>query len=84
MPLILNKTDESIMQYSVDYKLLKKVEQLSLKGYNNCSLNIIDHMDQVKKFTDRAEAEEYLKKYILVKYDKPHSCYNYFELLDNL
>jgi hypothetical protein len=26
----------------------------------------------------------YLKKHMVVKYDKPHSCYNFFQLLDHL
>ena len=82
VPLILKKDcdpDSGYVSYEIDKKLLKKVENITVNGYKNCQPNIVDWLKN-KGLLDPAGnplQTELLKKHMLVKEDKPNSCYHF-------
>lgn len=62
---------------------MAKVERISKQGYRQLQIPIIQEL-QEKKISTLKERIDYLQKYILVKEDKPHRCYHFFQLLENL
>ena len=89
VPLKLRKSggeEKDILRYEVDKKMLEKVEQLSQRGYKDCQPNIIEWL-KLKGLFDMPGAPAQtaiLKKWMLVKEDKPNSCYHFAQLLQNL
>ena len=74
IPLKLKKdTSKNILKYEINTKLLEKVEQIYLKGYKNCQPNIIEWL----KSKDMLGSASILKDWMLVKEDKPNSCYHF-------
>ena len=74
--------DDSMMEYVIDRKLLEKVERISLQGYKGTQEPIIKEME-TKGITDEARFD-YMKKHILVKEDKPHRLYHFYEMFEDL
>ena len=89
VPLILKKdcnVSSGQLAYEVDKKLLKKVENITLNGYKKCQPNITEWL-RSKGLLDPAGnpgQTALLQKHMLVKEDKPNSCYHFAKLLQNL
>lgn len=66
--------------YDIDYKLLKKVENLKNNGYKIMQKNIMNWLAD-KGLNDNHSKIEKLKERILVKEDKPSNCYSFHMLL---
>lgn len=69
--------------------MILKVEQLTNKGYQKCQPNILDYMkskglNYLNVQQTLTQREDLLSKRMLVKADKPNSCYTYADLLCNL
>ena len=75
-----------ILSYQVDTKLLEKTERLFLNGYKNEQTNVIEWLRRKGLLGAQAtEAQNaLLQKWMLVKEDKPNSCYHFDSLLQNL
>jgi hypothetical protein len=62
---------------------MKYVVQINRKGYKALQDHIMLEIEKLGIQT-KEEKERYLEKYILVKEDKKHRTYHYFDLLENL
>lgn len=71
------------MSYALDHDLMHYIEKLHTKGYKGLQKNIIDEMKDLG-ITTREAKLDYLNSLMLVKEDKIHSCYHFFDLLENL
>jgi hypothetical protein len=71
------------LSYSIDTKLLLKVERLSENGYKNEQDSIMKWLEK-KQFKTEEERIKKLSERILIKEDKPSNCYTYCRLLDDL
>jgi hypothetical protein len=82
------------LEYELDSKLLQNVEKIATRGYKNCQPNILDWLTGkgYPRETDKTSLPEemleekynLLAKWMLVKEDKPNSCYHFARLLENL
>ena len=69
----------TILSYHIDTKLLLKTERLYLNGYKNEQDNVIGWLRK-KGVLDNGNFEAQnalLNKWMLVKDDKPNSCYHF-------
>ena len=83
VPLKIDKHNTEKLSYSVDSKLLQKVERLSENGYKHEQDSIMKWLAN-KNFDSPELKYDKLRERILVKEDKPSNCYTYCRLLDDL
>mgnify|MGYP007095175828 CR=1 FL=1 len=72
-----------VLSYQIDRKLLHKTERLFLNGYKKEQANVIDWLTRKGLLDDanqEAARETLLRKWMLVKEDKPNNCYHYDSL----
>ena len=77
----------SVLTYHIDTKLLQKTERLYFNGYKNeQSGNVIEWLRSKGLLgTENLETQQkLLHKHMLVKEDKPNSCYHFDILCQNL
>lgn len=70
------------------------MEKIATRGYKNCQPNVLDWLEgkgypratDKNALTEQTLEEKYglLAKWMLVKEDKPNSCYHFARLLENL
>lgn len=79
-------TERVRIRYEVDSKLLEKTERLYMNGYKQEQPNVIEWLRGKGLLGSHAtEAQNaLLKKWMLVKEDKPNSCYHFDMLLQDL
>ena len=58
------------------------MERISVFGYKQCQKHIFEHM--ASKFIEKEKREEYMKQSVLVKEDKKHRCYHFFQMFEEL
>lgn len=76
-------TERVHLRYEVDLKLIQKTERLHDNGYKQEQPNVIEWLRSKGLLgTHASEAQNaLLQKWMLVKEDKPNSCYHYDMLL---
>lgn len=76
VPLVM---DEKSQNYRIDFDVMSLVYNIKKQGYKSAvPANILE---EIKDVPDR---EEFMRRNVWVKEDKPHACYDYYMLLDNL
>ena len=76
-------SNDNIIRYEIDVKLLNKVERLSKNGYKNEQESIMQWLDSKNLVTTEDRLGK-LRERILVKEDKPSNCYTFNRLIENL
>jgi len=86
VPLRLcSQFDQDIVEYKVDRDLMRYVVQIKDEGYKNLQDHICEEMRKTLGPDATLEQREaYLSKHMLVKEDKNHRCYHYFDIFENL
>ena len=69
----------TVLSYHIDRKLLAKTERLHNEGYKNCQSNVIEWLrgKGLLATHDLSAQQALLEKWMLVKEDKPNSCYHH-------
>lgn len=86
VPIILKDFQGSKLAYDIDHELLLEVEQIALHGYAKCQQNILGWLQSngIDPLKMPKERDELLENHMLVKADKPNSCYHYDTLIGDL
>ena len=88
VPIKLVQQNGSRARYKLDRRFIQKVARIAAQGYTQCQPNILDWMKSKRIDFNRPEhhqlRDSLLEKWMLVKEDKPNSCYNYFDFCGNL
>lgn len=88
VPLRLCKDESDCVDnllYKIDRDLMRYIVQIKDKGYKTLQKHICEEMrERLGPEATLEEREAYLETFMLVKEDKPHRIYNYFDIFENL